>query len=168
MPDPPREAQLPLSTAPWCAPAQERSRGTLAPCWVWQGLLTWTSTLLPRASLLLGWGLLVGGRASGGWVAVGMGMQCIATCTLLPALYLRVLTLLGQYRPCCIRHRTLRPCLQHWLLPSLSLLFLFSKIPICPHSPLPLNSIWVTAMCSGLQMVLAFLTCVRAGLEHGD
>lgn len=102
--------------------------------------------------LCLGGDLLMGGRASGGWVAVRMGMQRLATCTLLPALYLKIITLLWWHRPCCVQNQTLRFCPRHWLLPSLSLLFLFSKIPVCPHSPLPLNSIWATAMCSGLQM----------------
>lgn len=103
----------------WCAPPKEQSWGMLARCWVCRAYLGQH----PTAMYLLG----VGNRWSRGWVA--LGMQCFDTCALLPALYLRILTLLWWYWSCCARIWTLRLCLEHWLQPSLFLLFLFSRIP---------------------------------------
>lgn len=65
----------------------------------------------------------------------------------LPALCLRVTTLLRWCRPCSVQSRTPRLCLQHLLLPPFSLLFCFSRIPICPRSPLSLQSTWASATC---------------------
>lgn len=74
--------------------------------------------------------------------AVGIGMWCLGTCSPLPALYIRITVLLRWCRPCALQNRTPRLSPQHLLLPSLFLLFCFSRIPICRWSPLPLKSIW--------------------------
>lgn len=87
-------------------------------------------------------------------MATGTGMQCLATCTLLSALFLRVVMMVWTLLRLEPEPEALPAA---FLPPSLSLLFLF-KIPVCPHSPLPLNSIWATAMRSVLQMAAGIFT----------
>lgn len=58
----------------------------LAQCWVRGAYLDQHPTAMGR----LGW---VAEQVRG-WVALGMGMQCFATCTLLPTLHLGIIMLL--------------------------------------------------------------------------
>lgn len=127
-----------LSASPWCARAGLGRAGSPGQHFTAMGF-AWV-------------GICSGCRSKQGWGPVGTGMQRLATSAPLPALYLRVILLLLRHQPCCVHNQTPRLCLQHWLLPSLSLLFLSSKISVCPRSPLALRSIWAPARWPCLRM----------------